>query len=72
MKPPADFRSDLKAWRDRMGITQAEAAQMLDIPRRTLTGYESASRPAEPKPAGPVRKLMAILETYATTTIRKV
>lgn len=31
---------DLKAWRARLGLTQAEAARWLDVPVRTYEGWE--------------------------------
>ncbi|HJU20759.1 MAG TPA: helix-turn-helix transcriptional regulator [Stellaceae bacterium] len=38
---PADFR----AWRERMGWTQEQAAAALDLSRRSIIGYEQGSQP---------------------------
>jgi DNA-binding XRE family transcriptional regulator len=38
---PADFR----AWRERMGWTQGQAAAALDLSRRTIIGYEQGKPP---------------------------
>ena len=34
--------SDLKAWRDRNGYTQARLAMALDVSRQTLNGWEKS------------------------------
>ena len=36
----ADVSQELKAWRERLGITQARAASVLDVPIRTYQGWE--------------------------------
>lgn len=38
------LREDLKAWRQRLGITQAKAAKILDVPLPTYQGWEGGRR----------------------------
>lgn len=40
-KRMADVSQDLKAWRERLGITQARAAELLDVSPRTYQGWEA-------------------------------
>ena len=47
--PAMTFRDTLKAWRLLQGLTQAEAAQKLGVPLRTLNNWERASRPVVPR-----------------------
>jgi len=37
----ADVSAELKAWRERLGITQARAAELLDVSPRTYQGWEA-------------------------------
>ena len=37
----ADVSDTLKDWRKRLGITQAQAASVLDVPIRTYQGWEA-------------------------------
>ena len=37
----ADVSQNLKAWRERIGVTQARAAELLDVPVRTYQGWEA-------------------------------
>ena len=36
-----DMARKLQSWRKRLGITQIEAAELLDMPRRTYEGWEA-------------------------------
>lgn len=36
----ADVSQELKAWRERLGITQTRAAELLDVSPRTYQGWE--------------------------------
>ena len=53
---PADFR----AWRARLGLTQAQAARALDIGRRTILRYEQD--PVDPldEPPYPIPRAIAL------------
>lgn len=37
----SDLSNEFKAWRQRMGITQARAAELLDVSPRTYQGWEA-------------------------------
>lgn len=41
--------ADLRAWRARLGLSQAEAARRLGVSRRAFQNYEAGAR-AIPKP----------------------
>ena len=60
---PMTFADDLRAWRERFGLTQAEAAEALSVPLRTLQEWEQGR--AAPAPSGPVRRLMELHKTPA-------
>lgn len=38
------FGADLRAWRDRMGWSQSDAAAALDLSRRSIIGYEAGQQ----------------------------
>lgn len=40
-RPLADVSAELKAWRERLGITQTRAAELLDVSPRTYQGWEA-------------------------------
>lgn len=42
----------LKAWRSRLGLTQASAAEALGVPKRTLEGWEAGRDMNHPKLVG--------------------
>lgn len=53
-----DFGAEVRAWREARGLSQAQAAEALVVPVKTLQGWEQG------KPcglAGPIRKLMSLL-----------
>jgi len=45
-KMDADISFDLREWREKFGLTQGQAASVLDVPARTYQGWE-AGRPVE-------------------------
>ena len=51
--------ADIQAWRARLGLTRAEAAEALGLQPSTMAGY-IVGRPCALEPT--VRKLMAALE----------
>ncbi len=53
-----DFSEELKRWRARMGLTQREAADRLEVKYDTLRDWELGRR--SPGNMGPVRKVMAL------------
>ena len=42
----ADISSDLRHWREKFGLTQDQAASVLDVSARTYQGWESG-RPVD-------------------------
>jgi DNA-binding transcriptional regulator YiaG len=44
----ASLAADLRAWRDRLGLTQAQAAAMLGVPYGTLRAWETSRAPDHP------------------------
>ena len=53
-----DIRTELKEWRAIMGLSQARAARRLDVPLRTLQGWEAGRTPIA---LGLLRRAMASL-----------
>ncbi len=53
-KPPLSLPERLKALRERLGLTQAEAAARVGVSRRAWIKWEKEGR----KPSGPVAKLL--------------
>jgi len=57
----SDLSDTLKAWRARLGITQAQAADVLDVPLRTYQGFE----------AGKTERLPVRIVEYALEHVEK-
>ena len=55
-----DIAQDLIAWRKAHGWTQVQSAEALDVPVATLRNWEQGR--TRPEPAGPVRRLMGLLQ----------
>ena len=50
MNKEVDFAAYSRAWRRRMGLTRAEGAKLLGLPRRSLEGWELGRPPRYPRP----------------------
>lgn len=61
MRTPS-WREELLAWRQRLGLTQAQAAAALSVAPRTLQGWESQSEAHTPKHVEAIRSLMREVE----------
>lgn len=55
-----DPAARLRAFRHRLGLTQAQAARLTDTPQRTWEGYEGEGR----KVPGPLLKLCDYIERF--------
>jgi DNA-binding transcriptional regulator YiaG len=56
MPRQATFATELKAWRKRTRLTQAKAAEFLDVPLRSYQAWEQGRQ--EPDQKGPIRRLI--------------
>jgi DNA-binding transcriptional regulator YiaG len=54
--PPRSWAARLRALRDRLGITQAEAAERTGVALRTWIGWENSQR----EPSGPAAELLRL------------
>jgi DNA-binding transcriptional regulator YiaG len=54
------FADELKRWRGRLELTQAEAAALLQVPVRTLEEWEQDR--AAPSQTGAIRQLMKLAQ----------
>lgn len=56
--------TDVRAWRQRLGLTQRQAADKLKVSERTIQAYEAGDY--EPRPS--VVELMDLIERNASST----
>jgi DNA-binding transcriptional regulator YiaG len=54
--------TDVRAWRQRLGLTQAQAAEALGVSTRAIQAYEGGDY----EPGKPVVRLMEAIEREAT------
>lgn len=63
-EPMAGFCHRLQMWRHRLGLTQAEAAHLLDTPERTYWEYEKGkTEPLLPYQEGAIARFQRALES---------
>lgn len=55
--------ADLRAWRERLGLSQSRAAALVGVPVRTLQGLELGRSPGSPL-WGPLDRLTRYVERH--------